>query len=124
MDFMKQKMMLVAVLLVAAFIVKAQNTGVKNLGTYKTSKINKIEIDGRLSILLVSEDMQQNISAEGDAELLNDVAATFDGNKLVIASKSDADYRGKVIIKVPVKNLASLEINGASEVVSTQALQS
>ena len=121
---MKQKMMLMAVLLVTAAAVKAQYTSERNVGNYQTSKIYKIKIDAKASVLLVSNNMQQNISAEGDEAAVNDIITSFNGEELVIASKSGADYKGKLVIKVPVKNLESLEVNAASEVVSVETLQS
>lgn len=121
---MKQKMMMLAVLLVAAVMVKAQYTSVREFSGVNALKADKIKIDARASILLVSEDMQQHISVEGNEADVKDIIVSFNGKDLEIASKSGADYKGKLIVKIPVKSLSAIEVNGASEVVSLQALPS
>ena len=102
--------------------------GEKGNGVRITKKItvgdfNRLEVSGSFEVIL-TEDNASEVTIEIDENLLRFIDVAVRGSSLEIDSDRRLDSKEGVIIKVPVKSLVSLTSSGASNIETTNPLQS
>jgi hypothetical protein len=104
-------------------LVSERGNGVRVKETFTVDDFDRIEVGGAF-IVKLSQENSNEIVVETDENLFDYLRVGVKGNTLEIDSERRLDSRDGIIIAIPVKEISRLSCSGASEVSTTQPLQS
>ncbi len=123
---MNVKHLLTAVLLLVTTAASAQTTEKKKSAITKLSvqAFQKIVINASIDVLLIEDNEPGTLYIEGDKDYFDEIFVKQDNGVLTINASKDRNYKNKIYIGLPVKNLAALDVHSASFVTSMNTLRS
>ena len=105
-----------ALALVSSSIALDKKPALSSTKEILTSAIfSKMTVGRNLHVILVADDLYPGITVTGDADLIQYIRVSIKENELSISSIHNLKDR-KILIHVPVKDLAFLELLGGAEV--------
>jgi|SRR4030095_121724 putative autotransporter adhesin-like protein len=78
----------------------------------KVESFKQLSVNARLDVVLVQNDEYRTVYIEGDEKLVKDIAVSVKDGRLVIDSKKDISYHGKLQVTVVVNQLDRIRLNG------------
>jgi hypothetical protein len=78
----------------------------------KVESFKQLSVNARLDVVLVQNDEYRTVYIEGDEKLVKDIAVSVKDGRLVIDSKKDVSYHGKLQVTVVVNQLDRIRLNG------------
>ena len=102
-----------------------KRTGTAMCEVRQITGYNKIEINGKLDVELVSKDYDFSISA--GKNLLPKITTTVQDSTLIIDNENKCNWtrsykKGEILVSIPVNNLKELIINGKGKVSSNNTI--
>lgn len=119
---MKHSLKLLALGIVAAFSSFTASAAdvVKSVSV---PSFKKITVNGNIDVAL-SEGGSSMAVIQGDAILAEAVTFVVSNDELIITANPKLKFKGKLMVTVSVNKLQAIRVNGASEIVSINPLQS
>jgi hypothetical protein len=123
---MNVKHLLTAVLLLVTTAASAQTTEKKKSAITKVSVLpfQKLVINASIDVLLIEDNEPGTLYIEGDKTYFNEITVKQENGVLTINASKDRNYKNKIYIGLPVKDLASVDVRSASFVTSMNTLHS
>jgi hypothetical protein len=123
---MNVKHLLTAVLLLVTTATSAQTTEKKKSAITKLSvqPFQKIVINASIDVLLIEDNECGALYIEGDKTYFDDITIKQENGTLTINASKDRNYKNKIYIGLPVKNLTAVDVHSTSFVTSMNTLHS
>lgn len=123
---MNVKHLFTAVLLLVTTAASAQTTEKKKSAISKVTvqPFHKLVINASIDVLLIEDNEPGILYIEGDKQYFDDISVKQENGVLTIASSKNKNYKNKIYIGLPVKNLAAVDIYEKSFVTGMNTLQS
>jgi len=78
----------------------------------KVESFQQLAVHAKLDVVLVQNDEYRTVYIEGDEKLVKDIAVSVKEGRLVIDSKKDISYHGRLQVTVVVNQLDRIRLNG------------
>ncbi|HLO39148.1 MAG TPA: DUF2807 domain-containing protein [Lacibacter sp.] len=123
---MNVKHLLTAVLLLVTTAASAQTTEKKKSAITKLSvqPFQKIVINASIDVLLIEDNETGTLYIEGDKTYFDEISVKQENGILTINASKDRNYKNKIYIGLPVKNLTAVDVHSTSFVTSMNTLRS
>ncbi len=123
---MNVKHLLTAVLLLVTTAASAQTTEKKKSAITKVSvqPFQKIVINASIDVLLIEDNEPGTLYIEGDKTYFDEIFVKQENGVLTINTRKGRNYKNKIYIGLPVKNLVAVDVHSTSFVTSMNTLYS
>jgi Putative auto-transporter adhesin, head GIN domain len=123
---MNVKHLLTAVLLLVTTAASAQTTEKKKSAITKVNvqPFHKLVINASIDVLLIEDNEPGTLYIEGDKTYFDEISVKQENGVLTINASKDRNYKNKIFIGLPVKNLAAVDVHSISFVTSMNTLRS
>jgi Putative auto-transporter adhesin, head GIN domain len=78
----------------------------------KVEAFKQLSVNAKLDVVLVQNNEYRTVFIEGDEKLVKEIAVSVKDGRLVIDSKNDISYHGKLQVTVVVNQLDRIRLNG------------
>lgn len=121
---MNVKHLLTAALLLVTTAASAQTTEKKKSAITKLSvqPFQKIVINASIDVLLIEDNEPGTLYIEGDKTFFDEISVKEENGTLTINASKDRNYKNKIFIGLPVKNLAAVDVHSTSFITSMNTL--